>query len=473
MTENITQKLVSRIRTGGSFTRSEELALVVRLSLPAIVAQIAAVMMQYIDAAMVGNLGAVEAAAVGLVASTTWLFWGLGSAGLTGYTVLASHRIGARGYRAARSLLRQGFVVALATGLILGGAGLAISPFLPEFLGASSEVAPEARVYFALYTAAFPIFFLSAFAGGMLRASGNIRVPSLLSVLMCLEDVVFNFLLIFPTREVQFAGLSFMAPGAGLGVAGAAIGTVLAEFLTALPMLWFVCTRSPELRIRGERGRFRPEAARLKQAFRIGIPIGCQHTVMCCAQVASTMIVAPLGTVALAANSLAITAEGLCYMPGYGIADAASSLTGQCIGARRPALARRFAYLTVGSGIAVMTLMGAFMYAAAPFMMGLMSNVDAIIDLGSSVLRIEAFAEPMFAASIVAYGVFMGAGDTLAPCLMNLGSMWLVRIPAAWLLSQSMGLRGVWIAMCGELILRGLIFLARLRFGNWQKEPRS
>jgi putative MATE family efflux protein len=238
-------------------------------------------------------------------------------------------------------------------------------------------------------------------------------------------------------------------------------------------MLWYVCTRSPELAIRGEKGRFLPEFPLLKKVFKIGIPVGLQHTVMCCAQVASTMIVAPLGTIAIAANSLAITAESLCYMPGYGVSDAAASLTGQCIGARRENLAMRFGKIAIATGLGVMTVMGVLMFIFAPIMIGLMSNVPEIIDLGATILRIEAFAEPMFAASIVAYGVFMGAGDTLIPCLMNLGSMWFVRLPAAWLLARTFGLKGVWIAMCGELIFRGMIFLLRFRGGKWLKHGKA
>lgn len=473
MKDSVSQRLIGKIRSGESFTRAEELALVIRLSIPAILAQFANVLMQYIDAAMVGNLGAVEAAAVGIVSSTIWLFWGLGSAGITGYSVLASQEIGAKSYPTARKLLRQGITVAVATGAILGAVGLMISPWLPGFLGASADVAREGTKYFAIYTAAMPLLFLSYEAGSMLRASGNIRVPSFLNIFMCVEDVVFNYFLIFPTRLVTFLGFTFTMPGAGMGVAGAALGTVLAELCTAVPMLWYVCIRSPELAIRGEKGRFLPEFPLLKKAFKIGIPVGLQHTVMCCAQVASTMIVAPLGTIAIAANSLAITAESLCYMPGYGVSDAAASLTGQCIGARRENLAMRFGKIAIATGLGVMTVMGVLMFIFAPIMIGLMSNVPEIIDLGATILRIEAFAEPMFAASIVAYGVFMGAGDTLIPCLMNLGSMWFVRLPAAWLLARTFGLKGVWIAMCGELIFRGMIFLLRFRGGKWLKHGKA
>ncbi len=142
---------------------------------------------------------------------------------------------------------------------------------------------------------------------------------------------------------------------------------------------------------------------------------------------------------------------------------------GQSLGAGRRELTRSFAWISVWLGIGVMTVMGIIMYVAAPLIMGIMTAVEPISELGAAALRIEAFAEPMFAASIVAYGVFVGAGDTLVPSVMNLGSMWVVRITLAALLAPVMGLQGVWLAMCIELCFRGAIFLVRLRYGNWMK----
>ena len=100
-------------------------------------------------------------------------------------------------------------------------------------------------------------------------------------------------------------------------------------------------------------------------------------------------------------------------------------------------------------------------------MIGFMTPDPEILALGTSALRIEAFAEPMFAAAIVCYGVFVGAGDTLVPCIFNLGSMWVVRITLAALLAPVYGLQGVWLAMAVELCCRGLLFLFRLRSGQW------
>ena len=190
---------------------------------------------------------------------------------------------------------------------------------------------------------------------------------------------------------------------------------------------------------------------------------------MCSAQIASTLIVAPLGTIAIAAHSFAITAESLCYMPGYGTGDAATTLVGQSVGARRPKLTVSFARISVSIGMIVMTIMGVLLYFFAYDMMAILTPDEAVRELGTTVLRIEAFAEPMFAASIVCYGAFVGAGDTFIPSAMNLFSMWAVRLTTAYFLSQEYGLVGVWIAMCLELCFRGLIFLIRLFWGKWFK----
>ena len=156
-------------------------------------------------------------------------------------------------------------------------------------------------------------------------------------------------------------------------------------------------------------------------------------------------------------------------MPGYGIADAATTMVGQSYGASRPKLARQFGYMTVGMGMVLMTVMGIVLYITAPAVMSLMSPVEEICLLGTEALRIEAWAEPMFAASIVAYGVMVGVGDTVVPAIMNFGSIWLVRLPIAAVLAPTMGLAGVWTAMCIELCFRGSIFLVRLIRGSWLK----
>jgi Na+-driven multidrug efflux pump len=157
-------------------------------------------------------------------------------------------------------------------------------------------------------------------------------------------------------------------------------------------------------------------------------------------------------------------------MPGYGIGEAATTLVGQSYGAGRLRLTRHFAWMTTLLGIGVMTVMGVVMYVAAPLMMASLTPDAAVRLLGTECLRIEAWAEPMFAASIVGMSVFIGAGNTVVASLMNLFSMWAVRVTLAALLAPRYGLHGVWFAMAVELTFRGLLFLARMKWGRWMEK---
>ena len=234
--------------------------------------------------------------------------------------------------------------------------------------------------------------------------------------------------------------------------------------------LWFVLCRSKELRIVGEKGSFMPTRQVVRVASQITGPMWLQNVIMRGAHVASTVIVAPLGPVAIAANAFAITAESFCYMPGYGLEEAATTLVGQSLGAARKDIARRFARITIWMGAIIMTLLAAVMYAFAPQLMGLLSTDPDVVALGARVLRIEAFAETFYAVSIVAYGACVGAGDTMVPTIFNFAGMWVVRIALAVFLTPRLGLMGYWIAMCLDLNIRGLLFLLYIRGDRWMRK---
>ena len=440
-------------------TQGEKLRLIVSLSIPSILAQISATVMFFIDYAMIGHLGTRQTAAIGLVETTTWLLGGLASAANMGFSVQVAHFIGANDFEGARRVLRQSLVCCFLWSFMLSLVSVLVHQQLPFWLGGTQEIAHDASIYFLIIGICGIFFQMEGLAGSMLKCSGNMKIPSMLNILMCLMDVVFNYLFIYKLD---------------MGVKGAALGTGTAEFVTMVLMLYFLLMRSPMLRLFAKEHQpslraFRPTGDIVSTAFKIGAPMGLQHLLMGSAQVVSTIIVAPLGAIAIAANSLAITVESLCYMPGYGIAEAATTLVGQAIGAGQRLLTRSFAYMSVGLGMAVMTVMGVLMFVFAPELMGIMTPVDEIISQGASVLRIEAFAEPMFAATIVANGVFIGAADTLIPAIMSLCSMWGVRLTLAAWLAPIYGLRGVWTAMAIDLTFRGILFLTRLFRGRWGK----
>ena len=182
------------------------------------------------------------------------------------------------------------------------------------------------------------------------------QLPSLMSVLLCVLDVIFNYLFIYILH---------------LGVVGAAIGTSMAYISTSLPIAWMATRRNKILALQLDNVPFKWVWDYVTKAIRISLPMAIQSVLMSGAQIVSTLIVAPLGNIAIASNSFAITAESLCYMPGYGIGDAATTLVGQTYGAGRKDLCKSFAHMTVGLGMLVMAFMGLIMYIFAPVNCGI------------------------------------------------------------------------------------------------------
>ena len=312
-------------------TLAPQLRLVWQLSLPAILTQITTIAMQYIDSAMVGALGADASAAIGLVASSTWLFGGVTTAVSAGFSVQVAHRIGAGEDAEARTVVRHGLAAALTLAALLA------------LLGGGAEICTDASAYFLTFSLMLPFSQLNSLTAGFLQCAGDMVTPSVLNAVMCGLDVVCNALLI-----------------PHFGVLGAGMGTALACALVSLAMGWCCCVRNAQLRLRrGEAHAFRPEI--LKKAFRIGAPVAVQEIAMNGAMVASTMILAPLGAAAIAANSFAVTAESLCYMPGYGVGSAATTLVGRSVGAGDAVQARRYGNICTALGGALMGCTGLLM----------------------------------------------------------------------------------------------------------------
>lgn len=258
------------------------------LSLPAILTQITTIVMQYIDSAMVGSLGANASAAIGLVSTSTWLLGGITYAVSAGFSVQVAHNIGAGRDAEARSVVRHGLCTALCVAGILCALGLSIHSMLPTWLGGDPAIRYDASKYFMVYALMIPFSQINSLNSSFLQCSGDMLTPSILNAAMCLLDVVFNTIFI-----------------PHFGVMGAGIGTASACAVVSLTMAWRCLLCNPHLRLNRketEKHGFDPEI--LKKALKIGLPVGVQEIAMCSAQVVATMIIAPLGAVSIAGKLL-------------------------------------------------------------------------------------------------------------------------------------------------------------------------
>ena len=427
--------LLARMRGGERLSLKEQLHLIFELSLPTVLAQLSSIVMTYIDASMVGHLGERESAAIGLVASSTWLIWGICFACSMGFTVQIAHVIGAGKESEARNLLKVSVIVNTIYALVVTIGVCAISPFVPIWLGGDSEIYSDAFHYFLIFALSIPVIQFNNLAGGALQSSGNMKIPSAMQIFSGILNVVLNYVFIYLLK---------------MGVSGAAIATLISRFVTTVPLVIFLFLKSETLHLRkNEKIYFKK--AYFSTALKIGVPTAFEQLIMSGGQVAFTRIVSPLGQTALSANSFAITVESLCYMPAYGLAAAATTICGQVV------------------GMILMVATGSLMFIFAGEMIRFISPEIAVIALGRKILRIEAFCEPFYGASLVASGAMRGTGDTFVPSVLKFVSMWCVRLPFAVFLRSRYGLEGVWAAMSFELCLRGILFLIRLGGKKWSK----
>ena len=188
----------------------------------------------------------------------------------------------------------------------------------------------------------------------------------------------------------------------------------------------------------------------------------------------SSMINA-LGTIPLAAHSIANTVESAFYIPGYGMQTAAATLIGNALGARDERLMRRLARMLVGIEMVLMVVSGGLLFIFAPGMMSLFTIDAAVIALGATVLRMVAVSEPFFGVAIILEGMLQGTGNTMAPFVFNIIGMWGVRILGTFVCTRllHMGLVAAWACMIAHNLLLFLLLLTYCLRGRWNPLTRG
>ncbi len=451
-----------------------------RLAWPAIVENLSATLVIFIDSAMVGSLGAIATAAVGVNASPGWLMNGLVISLGVGGSALVARLTGAKDEAGAATVARHTMMLALILSLGLMLFALLGAPLIPRLMGADASVYPDAIAYLRITGLAFMPHFCGAAASALLRSRGDTKSPMRAALTANALNIVGNFLLIFESRQISVLGLSLWMPGAGLGVRGVAIATSFATAVAGGFLLIRLFSQKggmgllqgslrPEGGMGLLQGSLRPERGVFGRILRIALPAGLERVSINLGQIVFAGMVTRLGTAALAAHHLSISIESLGYMPGFGFSVAAATLVGQMLGAGEPRLAREYGWRAIITGGITMSFMGLLMFVLAPQLIALFTPDPAVRLIGASLIRICAFEQPFSALSIIAPGALRGAGDTAAPFYISLISMWGVRIVFAWLLGSvlHLGVQGIWWAMVLDLAVRGLLLLRRFHKGQW------
>ena len=436
------------------------------LAWPTMVEQMLSVAVSYVDAAMVGQLGAEATAAVGCTSTLNWLIGSTVFALGVGFLAFIAREYGAGNREKAAAASAQALLTALAAGVVFTVLPLALSGAVPRWMQADPAIRAEAsRYFFILYT---PMVFrsLMTVGGTVLRAVGDTRSPMRVNVGVNVVNVVLNFLLIYPTRTVRALGLTLTLPGAGWGVAGAGAASAVSIALGGAGMLLLIW-RHPVVSPKGR--PLRPDWEVLRPCLKIALPVSLQRFATSLGYVAFASMINGLGTVASAAHAIANTAESAFYIPGYGMQAAASTLSGNTFGKRDRVLMRRYTRLLITLEIIIMTVSGGTLFLLAPAVMRLFTPDAAVVALGAAVLRMVSVTEPAYGVSIILEGIFQGVGDTAAPFRYNVACMWGIRIVGTFAALRFFGggLTAAWGCMIAHNLCLAALMVRRYFTGRW------
>ena len=442
------------------------IAVIMSLAWPTMLEELMQTAVQYIDTAMVGALGTEATAAVGATSTVNWLIGSTISALGVGFLSYVAKACGAGDKAAAKRAVSQAVMVVLAAGIAFTVLTLSLSSLVPVWMQVDVRIQTlAAQYFFILYTPMLPRTAILIF-GTILRSAGDTKTPMKVGVMMNVINIVLNFLLIYATRTVTLLGVSFTLPGAGMGVIGAALASAISFtfggiYLTVV--LWRHSLVSPK----GQ--SLRPDMEILRPCMKVAFPNMFQRFGTSLGYVAFASMINSLGEVATAAHTIANTVESLFYIPGYGMQTAAATLAGNAYGARDGQRMKDLAAMFIPIEIVLMIFSGGALFAAAPWLMRLFSDSEAVISLGATVLRMVAVSEPFYGFSIIIEGLMLGVGKTKQPFVYNIIGMWGIRIVGTFICTQILGfgLVASWSCMIAHNLLLFVLFLASYLRGSW------
>ncbi len=442
------------------------LGTVFTLAWPTMLEQLTQTAVQYIDTAMVGALGTTATAAVGATGTVNWLTGSTVSAIGVGFLAYIAQSAGAGKQDQVRRASAQAVTVTVLLGLVMTALSLGVSEAVPVWMQVDPAIRGLASRYFRILY--LPMLFRTAsiLFGMVLRSAGDTRTPMRVGLLVNIINVVLNFLLIYPTREITVLSLRFQMPGAGLGVEGAAWASA-ASFVYGGAALFIALWRHRTVSPKGQ--RFRPDPAVLRPCFRIAMPNMAQRFATSFGYVVFASMINALGGVSTAAHTIANTVESAFYIPGWGMQTAAATLSGNACGAGDHEKYRRLGSTVLPLEVGLMILSGGALFLLAEPLVRLFSQEEEVIRLGTTVLRMVAVSEPFYGVPIVVEGLMQGAGKTTAPFVYNVVGMWAIRITGTWVCTRllGLGLVSAWGCMIGHNFLLFVFFLICYLSGRW------
>lgn len=413
----------------------------ISLAIPTIIEEILSTLLQYVDTAMVGQLGEKATASVSVTTTIGWLSFCVPAALAVGVQTLIAQSYGKKDFEGIKKLSKNGIVMGLIFGFIMEIICISLAPFIPEWMGAEKSIQKNATNYFIIILLPFFLRSIQSVMAGALRGVKDSKSPMIVSLFSNILNVVLNYLFIYALN---------------MGVIGAAIGSAIAYAIGGISMI-IIFNRNQV--VKPDFSRFSPDREILKGIGKLAAPLFASHVASCAGYVVFAAQVSSLGTTIFAAHSIAVTAEQIFYIAGYGLRAATSTLVGISVGEKDE---KKYGKICRSSIIFTLTMQcftGLLLYVTALPLMSLFTSSSQVAEIGASVLKIVAFSEPFYGLMIVAEGIFYGLGNTKGPFIIELFGMWVIRIIPTFIFVNYIGatLEIIWYFMIADNIVKAIL----------------
>ena len=433
---------------------------VMKLAWPVVINNLLQSLAITVDLIMVGQLGGVALAGVGLGGQGTFLCIAVIMAASTGTIAMVSRYTGAKDPATVKKSFAQSIILGFFLTLPVLIVGLFFAENFIWLFGAEADVSVKAVDYIRIVFLAAPCLGFNFIANAFYVGRGDTRTPMKINILINLSNVLLNYIFIFG---------KFGAPA--LGVRGAAIGTAQAYFIGTLAYLNILNFKLPGLRPRLR--DLKPKLEMMKRIFAIGSHAAFEQLAVNVGFIMYIILVIRFGTSAQAAHYIGMHIQSLAFMPGLGFSMAASSLTGQYLGAKKPDQAQKSGYESMLMSIFTMGTIGTIIFfTATPIANIFVRDGGEVIELATAFIRILALGMPAIAIHFTIAGSLRGAGDTKSPMYTSILGLFGCRLPLAVFLGfyTPLGIYGVWLAMVSEYYARSFVILSIFRRGKWKKK---
>jgi len=434
-----------------SVTRSQKTKVILALAIPAMVENFFQTVVGFVDTLFVSQLGLIEVAAVGVTNAILAVYIAVFMALGVGASSLIAKSVGAGDFERAGDIAKQSTWVASMAGILFGVVTLFFAEPLLRMMGAEPNVLAEGAKYFRI--AAIPSIFISLMTvfGSILRAAGDTKTPMKVGLWINILHIPLDYVLIF----------GILGSG-GFGIAGAAWATTIVRIIGTIALYLYI--RKTKLSFPVTRSFiFNREYA--LPLLKLSTPAAIERLIMRFGQVLYFGLIVRIGTETYAAHTIAGNIEVFSYMPGYGLAVAATTLVGQHLGANRQKEAYQFGKLTTVIAVIFMSFIGVLLFFLSPIAASWFADETDVRNMVVTALRIDAFAQPFLAIGLVLAGALQGAGDTRSPMYSTTIGTWFIRVIGVYVLGISMGLgiAGVWLSIAIDLVIRALFLMYRFK----------